>query len=613
MELEDTRVCQTRLSGRTVAFGTAAGIVVLVDLEAGTVLDGFDAHTDEITALEWAGSEKLISGGAGRRRRRLQPSRCGESSLFELVEVDDFEDDFDDDEEDAGVLDSLYDALDALQDGHDADADAALAAALFGGDYYPVPKDDRIIIEHQRDRVDVADVLGEMTEAPESDGEPDVVLRGHSARVTGVRALDAKASKVLSASLDRRVLLWDVEQGDCREVAVAPSAICCLAVADGVAVVGLLDGSVEGYDLEDGARVFRLEDAHEGAVRSVHFGDDGASPLDDNDAGPRGRLLCTGGADGVVKCYTMRGGADGEPLQPQKADGCPLEAEDVPIHFRGRRSGAHALRGHAGAVVAVQADDTKLVSASIDGSVRCWDLRTGAQLFALDGHSRHITSLHFEDFEGPDGKLVSSSGLERAELTSSSTTSRAKCGVDAPRGVDYKQQACSYLAFKQQVAPFPSRSAFAFARNEPSSSKRTPVPFAIASRLALASFSFVVSRRSSLFEPRIPCALPRRAPRALYLSPLLLVVGVELLLAFLLRAAVPPVDVEIRRPSTRLRPHDVVDALRPEARRRRVPSDAGAGLPDRPRPTRPPLLSRRRRARPPQPRWLGPSWRPRRP
>ena len=30
VELEDTRVCQTRLSGRTVAFGTAAGMVVLV-------------------------------------------------------------------------------------------------------------------------------------------------------------------------------------------------------------------------------------------------------------------------------------------------------------------------------------------------------------------------------------------------------------------------------------------------------------------------------------------------------------------------------------------------------------------------------------------------------
>ena len=63
-----------------------------------------------------------------------------------------------------------------------------------------------------------------------------------------------------------------------------------------------------------------------------------------------------------------------------------------------------------GAVVAVQADDTKLVSASIDGSVRCWDLRTGAQLFALDGHSRHITSLHFEGpllvSDGTGGNVV---------------------------------------------------------------------------------------------------------------------------------------------------------------------------------------------------------------
>ena len=156
-----------------MAFGTAAGIVVLVDLEAGTVLDGFDAHTDEITALEWAGSEKLISGGADGAVVVYSPSRCGESSLFELVEVDDFEDDFDDDDEDAGVLDSLYDALDALQDGHDADADAALArAALFGGDYYPVPKDDSIIIEHQQDpRREIADELGGMTGAPESESE----------------------------------------------------------------------------------------------------------------------------------------------------------------------------------------------------------------------------------------------------------------------------------------------------------------------------------------------------------------------------------------------------------------------------------------------------------
>ncbi|CAH0374483.1 unnamed protein product, partial [Pelagomonas calceolata] len=65
-------------------------------------------------------------------------------------------------------------------------------------------------------------------------------------------------------------------------------------------------------------------------------------------------------------------------------------------------------------------------------------------------------------------------------------------------------------------------------------------------------------------------ALRLDALRVLSISSLLLVVGVELLLAFLLRAAVPPVDVEIRRTSTRLRPHHIIDTLRPEARRRRV-------------------------------------------
>jgi len=391
VELEDTRVCHTRLSGRTVAFGTAAGVVVLVDLEQGTVLDGFDAHTDEVTALEWAGTEKLISGGADGAVVVYSPSRCGESSLFELVEVDDF-DEFEEEEEEDPMLDSLYDALSDRKD--KATDDAALTrAALFGGDYYPHSKDDRLIVE---DPYVVEDVV---PTSADDGGEPDVVLRGHSARVTGVRALDAKAARVLSASLDRRLLLWDVAQGSCREVAAAKSAICCLAVADGVAVVGLLDGSVEGYDLETGASVFRLVEVHAGAVRSIHFGEN-----TEHDAGPRGRLLCTGGADGLVKCYTMHGS------RPRRVGDAVAETADVPRHFREKRYGSHVLPGHAGAVVALQADDTKLVSASIDGSVRCWDLRTGEQLFALEGHSRKISSLHFEGpllvVDGTGGHVV---------------------------------------------------------------------------------------------------------------------------------------------------------------------------------------------------------------
>mmetsp|Transcript_24932 Transcript_24932/g.74826 ORF Transcript_24932/g.74826 Transcript_24932/m.74826 type:complete len:525 (+) Transcript_24932:313-1887(+) len=397
VELEDTRVCQTRLKGRTVAFGTAAGVVVLVDMDEGLVLDGFDSHTDEITALEWAG-DRLVSGGADGAVVVYTPSASGESQLFELVEAD--ECDLDDEDED-DLVDELYEALGGAVAAK-GDADAVLARSRLY-DFYDKKPPEGIIVE-DRERDDLLEEAAARLEA-ERDGEPDVVLRGHAARVTGVKAVGDDADRVVSASLDKRVLLWDVKAGECREVAEARSAVCCLAVADGTAVVGLLDGSVVGYDLETGEVAFDLRDAHEGAVRALHY-DDAEVLGEATDA--RGRLLCTGGADGVVRCYTMQD-ADGG-LVPRS----PLERRedeaDVAALFRERRYGAHDLRGHAGAVVAVQADDTKLVSASIDGSVRCWDLRTGETLFALEGHSRTINSLHFEGpllvSDGTDGAVI---------------------------------------------------------------------------------------------------------------------------------------------------------------------------------------------------------------
>ena len=105
----------------------------------------------------------------------------------------------------------------------------------------------------------------------------------------------------------------------------------------------------------------------------------------------------------------MQESAEGGGLKPGVPGGA-CDEDDVAARFRERRYGAHAIAGHEGAVVAVQADDTKLVSASIDGSVRCWDLKTGSQLFALDGHSRQINSLHFEGpllvADGTGGNVV---------------------------------------------------------------------------------------------------------------------------------------------------------------------------------------------------------------
>lgn len=66
---------------------------------------------------------------------------------------------------------------------------------------------------------------------------------------------------------------------------------------------------------------------------------------------------------------------------------CQLHAVGEPTALR--------RHGHTGAVVAVQADETKVVSAATDGSVRVWCLRTGRELYAIEGLSRKLSSLHF--------------------------------------------------------------------------------------------------------------------------------------------------------------------------------------------------------------------------
>ncbi|KAH8050214.1 hypothetical protein JL720_15405 [Aureococcus anophagefferens] len=347
-----------RLHGNTVAFGTAAGVVVLVDLDEGLVLDGFDAPRRGDRA-DVVVSSPDVDGG-------------GENALFELVDADDDDGD--------GDLDDLEDALalyETLEDfalrPTDPDGDAALARTRLLHGIFPEAPSDAIIVDRGGDArrrrpprrcSRTASLEDELLAGDKPDGEPDVVLKGHGARVTGVKALGDDA--ILSASLDRRLLLWDVADGRHRVVAECRSPICCLAVADGVAVVGLLDGAVVAYDIDTGRVNFELAGAHEGAVRSLHF------EAEAEDVPRRRRRLRA----------RKPGGA-------RRADA----AGAVSAVYRERRCGKHALEGHGGAIVALQADDAKLVSASIDGTVRCWDLKSGDQPSST---ATRDTTLHFQ-------------------------------------------------------------------------------------------------------------------------------------------------------------------------------------------------------------------------
>lgn len=428
VHLEDARVSQARLFGETCAFGTSTGAVLVIDLAEGDIIDGYEGHVGEVTALDWDGA-RLLTGGTDGIVRVFQP-QTHRDSLFELID-----DDFGDMEAEdllegsemrpsasSSRLDDDDDEDDFLSFERSAKGDAE-AAALARAPLYRTlcsefePKDrlaDEAIVVFGGFPSLTAQGEGEEEE------EESIALHGHSSRVTGVRVCDGV---VYSCSLDKQILAWDLVSRKGRLVATTESAVCCLAIVGTLAVVGLLNGGIAAYDLDSGDLVFSVPKAHEGAVRAIDLSRRRERPsslgVDDDDSSVSldGTLLVTGGMDGVVKCYTIRTHDDGTvtPVAPNSGDeDDEAPGEESESRSRRRRQdgrlGAHTLRGHSGAVVAVQADDTKLVSAANDGSVRVWCLRSGRQLYAIQGLSRKISSVHFDKHllvcDGTDESIV---------------------------------------------------------------------------------------------------------------------------------------------------------------------------------------------------------------
>src|SRR5262249_51456355 len=113
---------------------------------------------------------------------------------------------------------------------------------------------------------------------------------------------------------------------------------------------------------------------HKGEVRSVVF-----SP----DQSWYGRAA-SGGVDGTVQIWDLRGGNRGRP------------------HVDGVR------RGHEGSVnsVGFSRDGRRIASASRDGTVRIWDAKTGcSRIMAIPASSLAVFS--------PDGRWIASKGEDR--------------------------------------------------------------------------------------------------------------------------------------------------------------------------------------------------------
>ncbi|MEM8643068.1 MAG: WD40 repeat domain-containing protein, partial [Cyanobacteria bacterium P01_G01_bin.54] len=130
-----------------------------------------------------------------------------------------------------------------------------------------------------------------------------------------------------------------------------------------------LDGTVKLWNLQ-GKLQHTINDVDSKFVHSVAFS-------------PDGQFLATAGGDGVIKLWT----AAGQFIREIKAHTEPI----AQIAFSPAES-----------------NSPRLVSASLDKTLKLWDIKTGQEIQTFTGHTDRVYSVAFS----PDGQQIASSGYD---------------------------------------------------------------------------------------------------------------------------------------------------------------------------------------------------------
>jgi WD40 repeat protein len=255
--------------------------------------------------------------------------------------------------------------------------------------------------------------------------EAGAIWSGHAGGVTGVAYLPGGAQAV-SCSLDGTLKLWDAGSGrPLKDLAREQAEIFALSVDSAGRVI-----AATGYD----GRI-RIIDPKAGSSRRL-TGLRGWSA--DVALSPDGRRVAAWSMDGDILVFDV---ATGNPVhtlkgQPKKwgmalawsPDGKILAAGRIAILLWDVESGqaVRTLEGHRDFVrsLAFSPDGKKLASASMDKSIRIWEVKTGREAlvlkpegfaFSVDGEAvmapiaLPATAAAFS----PDGKTLATGGADR--------------------------------------------------------------------------------------------------------------------------------------------------------------------------------------------------------
>ncbi|ETO06153.1 hypothetical protein RFI_31243 [Reticulomyxa filosa] len=221
-----------------------------------------------------------------------------------------------------------------------------------------------------------------------------MVLQGHDEIVRSVR-FSADCRKIVSASCDHTVRIWDVSSGKQLQIfrGHTGSVFTAKFSPDEHTVVSCSqDGTIRLWDVNTGTEIMKLE---------KNFG-----PIWDVDFSPDGRYIVSGFKDKTIRLWDIHSGIEINRLLGH--------LEDVlSIQFSSDESGERLKRfkGHfAGVTRARFSPDNKfIVSCSLDNTVRIWDIKTGTEGKILGKHVDIVEDVQYF----PDGQTIVSCSRDR--------------------------------------------------------------------------------------------------------------------------------------------------------------------------------------------------------